>query len=160
MDVKKLNIGCGKEYIEGWINLDSINVKKDVKHDLNKIPWPFKDSIFKEVLMKSVLEHLNNPIKIVKEVIRISKKGAKLVIIVPHARSLASVTDIQHKTYFTENSFCPELLKEYELSGLILKRADFIYKNKWKKYIPFKKAFNIFLNSIYDDLLFEFEIAK
>lgn len=158
--MKKLNLGCGNEYLRGWVNLDLINVKKDIKHDLNKFPYPFKDNFFEEVLMRMVLEHVDNPIKTLKEIIRISKNKAKITIIVPFAYSYAFVTDIQHKTAFTENSFNPELLEEYELESLVLKKKEFIYKNKWKKYIPFKKILKILLNNIYDDLLFEFEVRK
>ena len=60
---------------------------------------------FDEILMKMILEHLDNPIKVLKEIIRISKNNARLIIIVPHAGSYANFTDIQHKTNFTENSF-------------------------------------------------------
>jgi hypothetical protein len=156
----KLNLGCGEDYKEGWINLDILNIKKDIKHNLNKIPYPFKKSIFKEIFMKMILEHVNNPITVLKEIIRISKKNAKIIIIVPHATSYANFTDIQHKTNFTETSFNKDLLKEYELEHLELVKVEFIYKNKWKKFIPFKNILKIFLNGIYDDLLFEFIVKK
>jgi len=157
---KRLNLGCGLDYRNGWTNVDVIKVKKDKEYDLNRFPYPFKDNFFDEVLMKMVLEHLENPIKVLKEIIRISKNNAKLTIIVPHATSYANLTDIEHKTNFTENSFTKELLKEYELGELILEKRAFIFKNKWKKYIPFKKYLKIFLNGLYDDLLFEFKIRK
>lgn len=157
---KKLNIGCGNDYRVGWVNLDLIDVKKDVKHDLNKIPYPFKKDLFNEVLMKMILEHVKDLISVLKEIIRISKNGAKLEIIVPHATSYANFTDIQHKTNFTESSFNNELLQEYGLANLELVNVNFIYKNRWKKFIPFKRFFKIFLNGIYDDLLFDFKVKK
>ena len=99
--------------------------------------------------------------KVLEEIIRISKDKGKIRIIVPHATSYANFTDIQHKTNFTENSFSQRLLEELELSkNLILKKQEFIFKNKWKKCIPFKKYLKIFLNGIYDDILFEFEVGK
>lgn len=158
--MKKLNLGCGNDYKEGWINVDCIGVKKDIAHDLNKIPYPFKRNYFDEILMKMILEHINNPIDVLKEAIRISQDGAKLTIIVPHADSYANKTDIQHKTNFTETSFNEELLKEYGLEKLRLINFEFLYKNKWKKYIPMKNALKIFLNGVYDDLLFEFTVKK
>jgi hypothetical protein len=158
--MKKLNLGCGNDYKKGWVNLDLIDVKKDIKHDLNKIPYPFKKSLFDETLMKMILEHVQDPIGVLKEVIRISKDNAKIIVIVPHATSYANFTDLQHKTNFTETSFNKELLEEYELKELELTKVDFIYTNSWKKFIPFKKFFKIFLNGIYDDLLFEFKVKK
>ena len=159
---EKLNIGSGEDYKEGWLNVDCReNVRSDLKLDLNKFPYPFKDSTFNEVFMSMIVEHLNEPIKCLKEIARISKNGAKIKVIVPHASSYANLTDIQHKTNFTENSFNPELLKEYELEELKLIKKRFLFpKNKWKRYIPFKKYLKIFFNGVYDDLLFEFLIKK
>ena len=54
----KLNLGCGNDYMKGWTNLDILDVKTDVSHNLNKFPWPFKNNTFNEILMKSVLEHV------------------------------------------------------------------------------------------------------
>ena len=118
--IKKINIGCGEDYKPEWINLDlRNNIGADIKHDLNKFPYPFKDNYFDEILLKMILEHLDNPINVLKEVIRISKNNAKIIIIVPHAFSYANNTNIQHKSRFTENSFEKKLLKEYELETLI-----------------------------------------
>ena len=51
--MKKLNLGSGFDYKRGWINVDINNkdiygrkIKIDVKHDLNKSPWPFKKNEF------------------------------------------------------------------------------------------------------------------
>jgi ubiquinone/menaquinone biosynthesis C-methylase UbiE len=158
--MKRLNLGCGKDYLNGWVNVDVINVKKDVKHDINKFPYPFKASTFDEVLMKMILEHVENPIKVLKEVVRISKNGAKITITVPHATSYANYTDLQHKTNFTENSFGEGLLEEYELKEMVLKNREFILVNKWKKFIPFKNILKIFINGVHDSIKFEFEIKK
>ena len=34
----KLNLGCGTDYKEGWINVDMGDCKCDVKHDLENFP--------------------------------------------------------------------------------------------------------------------------
>jgi len=53
----KLNLGCGTDYKQGWVNVDAGNVHCDVKHDIEKFPWPFEDSSVNEILMKHVFEH-------------------------------------------------------------------------------------------------------
>ena len=46
----KLNIGCGKKILNGYINLDVVKLPGvDIVHDLNKYPWPFKDNYFDEI---------------------------------------------------------------------------------------------------------------
>jgi predicted SAM-dependent methyltransferase len=159
--IKKLNFGCGLDIIRGWDNVDIIGAPGVNKSfNFNKMPYPIKDNTYDEILMKMILEHLDDPIKTLKEIIRISKDKSKLIVIVPHTFSYANKTDIQHKTDFTENSFENNLLREYELTQLELIKKCFIFKNKWKRFIPFKKYLKIFLNGIYDDLFFEFKIQK
>jgi len=159
--MKKLNLGSGGDYREDWINLDiRDNVKLDIKHDLGKFPYPFKPNTFDEVLINHVLEHVNEPIQVLKELTRICKNKAKIIINVPHAISYAHKSDIQHKSNFTENSFIEESLKQYNLENLKLIKKEFVFKHKWKELIPFKNYFKIFFNGLYDDLHFEFEVIK
>ncbi|MBU0894640.1 MAG: class I SAM-dependent methyltransferase [Nanoarchaeota archaeon] len=159
--MKKLNLGCGEDLKKGWDNVDIRKLPGITNvFDLDKYPYPFKNNTYNEVLMKMILEHLKEPIKTLKEVIRISKPNAKLTIIVPHAFSYASKTDIQHKTNFTENSFTEELLKQYALTNLRLIGKSFIFKNNWKRFIPFKNYLKIFFNGVYEDICFEFIIKK
>jgi ubiquinone/menaquinone biosynthesis C-methylase UbiE len=160
--MKKLNLGSGSDYKKGWVNVELLRkLKADVHHNLNKFPYPFKNSEFDEVLMKMVLEHIDEPLKALKEVTRISRNGAKLTVIVPHTNSYSNLTDLQHKHNFTENSFNKDLLKEYNLGELELVKKEFLFPvNKWKRFVPFKGLLKIYLNGIYDDILFEFRIRK
>ena len=88
------------------------------------------------------------------------KNGAKITVIVPHANCYAAVTDIQHKTFFTENSFENNLLIEYGLNKLKLIRKELLFRHKWKEHILFRKQLKIFINGLFEDLLFEFEVNK
>ncbi|HPC10341.1 MAG TPA: class I SAM-dependent methyltransferase, partial [archaeon] len=65
----KLNIGCGKKILKGYINLDVVKLPGvDIVHDLNKYPWPFKDNYFDEIYADNVLEHLDDIIKPIEEI--------------------------------------------------------------------------------------------
>ncbi len=159
--MKKLNLGSGLDYLPEWINVETREgIKKDIEWDLDILPYPFEDNTFDVVLIKHVLEHLRDPIEVLREIIRISKNGGKVKVMVPHASSYAAITDIQHKTLFTENSFDEPLLQEYELEQLKLIDKDFGWDNKWKRYIPFKKVLKIFFNGIYEEVAFTFEVRK
>ena len=47
----KLNLGCGKDIKEGYINLDIVDYGGNQIHDINKFPYPFADT----TLMKFML---------------------------------------------------------------------------------------------------------
>lgn len=111
--MKKLNLGCGKTIKEGWINVDLIeNEGVDVVWDLNKFPYkPFKDNEFDYILLDGILEHLDNPEKVIQELWRISKKGAEILITVPHFSSWQAWGDITHKRPFNHTSLFPFSIK-------------------------------------------------
>jgi len=105
MSVKKLNLGCGNDIRKGWINLDSIYLPGvDIIHDLEKLPLPFSDEEFDEVLCQDILEHLEY-IPLLKELYRILKFGGKLVIRVPHFTSINNFDDPTHKKLFSIRTF-------------------------------------------------------
>jgi hypothetical protein len=157
----RLNLGSGKDYRYGWTNLEILDsCEKDIKHNFNVYPYPFKDNQFNEVDMIMVLEHAIEPIRMLQEVCRVCCDSARVRVIVPHPNSYANITDIQHKANFTEHSFDDHLLEEYNLPELKIKGYRFVYKNKWKRFIPLKGIFKIFLNGIYDDIEFILEVRK
>ena len=81
----KLNLGCGEFKKEGYLNLDiSSALRPDLIHDLNTFPYPFQGSQFDLIEADHVLEHLENPFLVMKELHRISKNKASLIVRVPH----------------------------------------------------------------------------
>ncbi len=83
--LQKLNLGCGEHKKEGYVNIDwQALTKPDAVHDLNVFPYPFPDSTFDLVEAFHVLEHLDKPFSIMKELHRILKPGGTLHIKVPH----------------------------------------------------------------------------
>jgi SAM-dependent methyltransferase len=82
---KKLNLGAGEDYREGYVNVDwQVETHPDVVHDLNVMPYPFADGEFDLIEASHVLEHLDRPFMVMKEFRRILKKGGKLIVKVPH----------------------------------------------------------------------------
>lgn len=106
MKSKRLNIGCGKNARKDCINLDTVKLPGvEVVHNLDKYPWPFKDNTFEEVYCFSVLEHLNDIIKPLEEIHRISKNKAKIIISVPIASGVGAFADPTHKVFYEYTSF-------------------------------------------------------
>jgi SAM-dependent methyltransferase len=85
----KLNLGAGDRKYEGYINVDSQPATDpDLLWDLERFPWPFHDSSVDHVLMLHVLEHVGSDpdtfLGVMRELYRVCRDGARVVIKVPH----------------------------------------------------------------------------
>ncbi len=85
----KLNLGCGFNKYEGYVNVDSSpECDPDIVWDLEKTPWPWEDDSIDEILMEHVLEHLGETsrdyLRIWQEMYRIGAPGCAIRIVVPH----------------------------------------------------------------------------
>lgn len=104
--MRTLDIGCGLKKHVGSIGIDISNkTDADIIHDLNSIPYPFKDNTFDYIICDNVLEHLQDIMIAMDELWRISRKDAIIKIDVPYFRSVYASIDPTHKHFFTYNSF-------------------------------------------------------
>lgn len=106
--MKRLNLGCGTDIKKGWINLDnSVLTGVDVKHNILKFPYPFKNNEFDYILASHILEHFypEEITKIMNELHRIIKKDGILEIRVPYYNSPNNFQVLDHKTQFEFESF-------------------------------------------------------
>lgn len=118
--MKKLNMGCGKDVRQGYVNLDMTKFPGvDVVHDLDSFPYPFKANTFDYVLCDNVLEHLDNIPKVMQELHRICKNGAKIRIMVPYYNSKGATNDVTHRHFFNYDSFQPFYQKDHRSNNLI-----------------------------------------
>ena len=102
----KLNLGCGHQIKEDWINHDILPLPGvNVVYDLRIFPWPFEDQQFEEIYADNVLEHLPDTIKTLEEIYRISKPGATIFIGVPFWNSYEAWGDPTHVKFFSEEIF-------------------------------------------------------
>lgn len=85
----KLNLGCGFDREEGYINVDmSPECFPDVVWNMEKTPWPWEDNSVDEIKLQHVLEHVGQTteayLNIWKEIYRVCRNGAVIHIRVPH----------------------------------------------------------------------------
>ncbi len=106
LDRKVLHLGSGKKYRADAVNVDSREeVHPDIVLDLDKRPWPFADSAFREVHAYDVLEHLSDVVGTLEEIHRVCENGAIVKLTVPHFSCANAFTDPTHRHYFGHQSF-------------------------------------------------------
>lgn len=133
-----LYLGCGNQKVPGSIGIDINPVSDaDVIHDLNVLPYPFEESRFDEIIADNVVEHLNDVVKVMEELSRISKPGARIKIMVPYFRSKWAFIDPTHRHYFTVESFAyfdPDhiICKLYRYSNVRFKVEKVIFNDGLK----------------------------
>ena len=82
----KLNLGCGKDKLKGYINMDmrdyGYNIVRDVRRGI-----PFNDNTFDEVYTCHFMEHIGHEdiYFVVEEVYRVLKDKGLFIIRVPHS---------------------------------------------------------------------------
>lgn len=94
----KLNLGSGKDILEGYVNVDISKFEGvDKIVDFNKYPLPFKDNEFDEVLISNSIHCVDNLFKFMEEIWRISELGARIII-----RSINFLSPINCQDPFTK----------------------------------------------------------
>lgn len=146
----KLNLGCGRKTRKGWINID-INQGKNVQlvHNLNNIPYPFKDNTVKEIYARAVVEHLHIlPDEFVTECYRILVKGGKLKFSMPYSTSVNRDISPQH-------SGRASLYETFDVYTKQHFPHDFVKFRKIKKVLLFPKGLHLH-NYLIEPLLNKF----
>jgi len=103
---RKLNLACGRDYKDGWINVDVLDdesrrVKPDLVLDLLVFPWSIRSNYYEYVLLSHYIEHLPHLIeaegkkqdalvRTMKEVHRILVPGGIVEIRVPDCSDIIS----------------------------------------------------------------------
>lgn len=114
--IRKLQIGCGRNLMKDWLNTDLNPNRKIVFLDATK-RFPFDDLTFDYVFCEHVIEHLKylDGKNLIQECYRILKPGGKLRISTPDLQFLLELfsenKSDQQKRYinWAVNSFLPEI---------------------------------------------------
>lgn len=101
-----LNLASGQDRKRGYINADILDLPGvDVVTNLNQFPWPFKKNEFNHIFCDNGLEHLDDLVKTMEEIHRISRNHALVEIIVPYYSSHNSFKDPTHRHFFSMETF-------------------------------------------------------
>lgn len=121
-----LELGCGqKRLVPHSVTIDiNPNSRADIVHDLNRVPYPLESDAFDLVLAEHVLEHLDDVVRVVEEIHRLCRPGARVLIEVPHFSSSEFFTDPTHRHAFSTRSF-DYFVPGTELNGFRYSAAAF-----------------------------------
>ncbi|MCQ6343681.1 methyltransferase domain-containing protein [Bacillus cereus] len=101
---KKLNLGCGRHILKGWINIDIMPIEGvDIIADLNNCkikPLPFDDNSVDVFLASHLLEYIQQPLGLMEELHRIAKPNAMMVCHVPYGSSDDAFEEPTHINQF------------------------------------------------------------
>ena len=125
----RLNVGCGRNTKEGWINLDSaalpgVNIVCDLD-DLRDTPIDLPDNTAEYFLLSHVIEHIRDSLGLMQELWRIAMPGAIAEVRVPHGGSDDAWEDPTHVRPYFSGSFG-------FFSQPFYWRADYGYRADWQ----------------------------
>ena len=119
----RLNLGCGANHLDGYLNVDKFG-DPDLRVDLETFPWPWADNSVAAIELSHVLEHLGQQsetyLKIIQEMYRVCQPGAKVHIKVPHHRHdnlLHDPTHVRAITPYGLSMFSQEFNKMKQARG-------------------------------------------
>ena len=125
----RLNIGCGRNIREDWVNLDSAALPGvDLVCDLEKlrqVPIDLPDESVERFLLSHVIEHIRDSLGLMQELWRLAIPGAIAVIRVPHGGSDDAWEDPTHVRSYFVGSFG-------YFSQPYYWRADYGYRADWQ----------------------------
>ncbi len=126
---KRLNVGCGRNILDGWLNLDNADLPGiDIRFDLEtcrNTPIPLPDNCIDELLLSHVIEHIHDSLALMQELYRVAKPGALCIIRVPYGSSDDAWEDPTHVRPYFPGSFG-------YFSQPYYWRADYGYRGDWQ----------------------------
>lgn len=99
----KINIGCGYNKKDGFINIDGdVKCSPDILMDLEIDNIPLEDNSVEFVQAHHILEHIGDGFfHLMQELYRVCSDGAIIDIIVPHYTHITYIADPTHKRPIT-----------------------------------------------------------
>ncbi len=110
----KLNIGAGKTYLPGFVNIDISDVA-DISMDIGTTALPFDNDSVDVVFSHHTLEHVENYLFALSEIHRVLKHGSYLFVGLPYLTltkyNLVNPYHLHHFNEFSFDFFDPRKLK-------------------------------------------------
>jgi predicted SAM-dependent methyltransferase len=129
VDKTLLHLGCGREVLPGWINVDGqASVGPDIVFDLNTCATkrlPLADASVDGFYACHAFEHIEDTLALMAELYRVARPDANLVLRLPYGGSDQAMEDPTHQRPYYPNSFLYYGQPAYS-------RADYDYRGDWR----------------------------
>lgn len=100
----RLNIGCADQILDGYVNVDIVELPGVFVADLRE-PWPWDDDSVEFVRAHDIVEHLPDKIHTMNEMWRVLEPEGRAEIVVPSTNGPAAFQDPTHVSFWNRNSF-------------------------------------------------------
>lgn len=153
----KINIGCGRHKIKGYINLDiAKEVNPDILVDIEKKGLPFPDNSIDEIYSSHCLEHIRPQywLFVLQEIARVAKHKCLLILDLPFD-NMVQRSHADHYRTFSWDSF-----HDHEEDSEVLYYSNLILRNLHKRPNIFYRLWYNLFPFLKKHILFEFEIIK
>lgn len=135
-----INLGAGSQVISRTTPLDYPDWDADLA------PLPYEDASVNQIHAYHFLEHVKEPVKVLQECQRVLTTGGLMNIAVPYFSSQIAHQDLDHKHFFTENTWRTLFNNHYYDKNRI----------EWK----FKIGFNMICGLIEKDIMLLTQLIK
>ncbi len=128
----KLNIGAGRSYIPGFINID-ISERADISLNLSNDKLPFEDDSVDLVFSYHTLEHVPDYIFALSEIHRVLKDGGVFLLGVPYVTlTKYNLVNPYHLHNFNEYSF--DFFDPLKIHGSAVEENDLFFQKIYHKF--------------------------
>lgn len=101
----RIDLGCGDKKKEGLLGVDRQSLPGvDYVVDFEHEPLPFPDRSVAYAHISHALEHVEDPVRLLAEITRVCRDGARVDIWSPYAWGNSAFV-FTHKTFFNEDHF-------------------------------------------------------
>ncbi|MGD0856549.1 MAG: glycosyltransferase family 25 protein, partial [Dehalococcoidia bacterium] len=120
--VRKLQVGCQNNLLEGWLNTDVTPLKSEIMFLDARQQLPFEDNVFHYVFAEHMIEHINyqEGCFFLKECFRVLNPGGKIRLAAPDLNCIVNLynchTDELGSRYlkFAGEAFSPAVKSNYD----------------------------------------------
>ncbi len=157
--INKLQIGCGHNLLEGWINTDLNPINNNViKLDASKA-YPFQDATFDFIYSEHIFEHLTfeQSVEMLKECKRVLKPYGVMRIAIPHQDFLFNILsepkkDLHHRyCLWSAQRYCKNVYDFFEngrMDEMHIYVVNNFYRDWGHQVIHSHKSLNSLLETI------------